>query len=147
MNMEGLPFTDEIGNEVLNVGGVTLAAGLHSGDYSALLNTSKYLCVKDPTPRNIVAEPFTLECTFEKTATGSMYLFSSVVYNSQRPLWELNVTDTADNVISAVTKAVLDKISHDSKDLSFATESSVELASYLSKKYFAESKPPVYAKW
>ena len=89
MNMEGLPFTDEIGNEVLNVGGVTLAAGLHSGDYSALLNTSKYLGVKDPTPRNIVAEPFTFE---EKVAINGIFYPTTAYSGSETvlPLEGLN---------------------------------------------------------
>lgn len=62
--------------------------------------------------------------------------------------WDSPATESIDNsVITTATKSLLDKISQDSKNLSFATESSVELASYLSKKYFAESKPPVYSKW
>lgn len=62
--------------------------------------------------------------------------------------WDSPATESVDNsTILPVTKRILDKIAGDSKALSFATESSVEMASYLNQKYFKETTAPVYAKW
>lgn len=62
--------------------------------------------------------------------------------------WDSPATESIDNgPILELTKKLLDKIAGDSKQLSFATESSVEAAAFLTEKYFKPSVAPTWSKW
>lgn len=94
MNMDSLPFTEANGKEVVS-SIVALGEPLYGGEGSALFSGNGIGYMKLLDPSNIIHEYVTFECTFEKTATGSMGLMSSLKLDGDPGSWYIEVSDTS----------------------------------------------------